>query len=72
MNEIRIDPVSKSTFQVKQNVKPEDKDVIATTTSYGVDFTSSIQKDNIFACQFHPEKSQQVGLQVLKNFGTLT
>ena len=53
-------------------VKPEDKDVIATTTSYGVDFTSSIQKDNIFACQFHPEKSQQVGLQVLKNFGTLT
>jgi glutamine amidotransferase len=53
-------------------VKPEDKDVIATTTSYGVDFTSSIQKDNIFACQFHPEKSQQVGLQVLKNFGKLT
>lgn len=53
-------------------VKPEDTDVIATTTSYGVDFTSSIQKDNIFACQFHPEKSQQVGLQVLKNFGKLT
>ena len=53
-------------------VKPEDKGVIATTTSYGVDFTSSIQKDNIFACQFHPEKSQQVGLQVLKNFGKLT
>ena len=53
-------------------VKPEDKDVIATTTSYGADFTSSIQKDNIFACQFHPEKSQQAGLQVLKNFGKLT
>jgi len=53
-------------------VKPEDKGVIATTTSYGIDFTSSIQKDNIFACQFHPEKSQQVGLQVLKNFGKLT
>jgi len=53
-------------------VKPEDKDVIATTTSYGVDFTSSIQKDNIIACQFHPEKSQQVGLHVLKNFGKLT
>jgi glutamine amidotransferase len=53
-------------------VVPEDTAVTATTTSYGIDFTSSIQKDNIFACQFHPEKSQQVGLQVLKNFGKLT
>lgn len=53
-------------------VKPEDSDVIATTTRYGADFTSSIQKDNIFACQFHPEKSQQGGLQVLKNFGKLS
>lgn len=51
-------------------VAPDDEAVIATTTSYGIEFTSSIQKDNIFACQFHPEKSQQVGLQLLKNFGT--
>lgn len=51
-------------------VAPDDTAVIATTTSYGIEFTSSIQKDNIFACQFHPEKSQQVGLQLLKNFGT--
>ena len=51
-------------------VVPDEEAVIATTTSYGIDFTSSIQKDNIFACQFHPEKSQQVGLQLLKNFGT--
>lgn len=50
-------------------VVPEDREVIATTTSYGIDFTSSIQKENIFACQFHPEKSQRVGLQLLSNFG---
>lgn len=50
-------------------VVPEDKSVIATTTSYGIDFTSSIWKENIFACQFHPEKSQQAGLKILKNFG---
>lgn len=53
-------------------VNPADKKVIATTTRYGVDFTSSIQQDNMFACQFHPEKSQQVGLRLLKNFGKLT
>jgi glutamine amidotransferase len=53
-------------------VVPDEEAVIATTTSYGIEFTSSIQKDNIFACQFHPEKSQQVGLQLLKNFGTFT
>ena len=47
--------------------KPEE-DVVATTTSYGVDFTSSIQKKNVFACQFHPEKSQRVGLALLTNF----
>ncbi len=49
-------------------VVPEDKEVIATTTDYGVEFVSSIWKDNIFACQFHPEKSQQAGLKILKNF----
>lgn len=50
-------------------VVPEDKEVIATTTDYGVEFVSSIWKDNIFACQFHPEKSQQAGLKILENFG---
>ncbi|MBI5286548.1 MAG: imidazole glycerol phosphate synthase subunit HisH [Deltaproteobacteria bacterium] len=52
-------------------VVPEGEGVIATTTNYGIDFTSSIWKDNIFACQFHPEKSQKVGLGVLKNFGDM-
>jgi len=53
-------------------VVPEDEDIIATTTWYGVEFTSSIWKDNIFACQFHPEKSQRLGLSILKLFGEVT
>jgi glutamine amidotransferase len=51
------------------HVVPEDQNVIATTTSYGIDFVSSIWKDNIFATQFHPEKSQALGLSILKRFG---
>jgi len=51
------------------HVVPEDKDVIATTTPYGIEFVSSIWKDNILAVQFHPEKSQQLGLSILKRFG---
>lgn len=50
-------------------VVPSDTDIIATTTDYGVRFTSMIWKDNIFATQFHPEKSQEMGLRILKNFG---
>jgi len=53
------------------HVVPEDKDVIATTTNYGIDFISSIWKDNIFAAQFHPEKSQALGLSILKRFGEM-
>lgn len=48
--------------------KPADESIVATRTEYGEDFASSIWKDNIFATQFHPEKSQKVGLQLLKNF----
>jgi imidazole glycerol-phosphate synthase subunit HisH len=53
-------------------VKPDDSSVIATTTDYGIEFCSSIWKDNIVATQFHPEKSQAIGLQILKNFAELT
>lgn len=49
-------------------VVPEDKSIIASTTDYGKEFVSSISKDNLFACQFHPEKSQAAGLRLLKNF----
>lgn len=51
------------------HVVPDDKSVIATTTSYGFEFVSSVWKDNIFATQFHPEKSQALGLSILKRFG---
>jgi len=47
---------------------PEDTSVIATTTEYGVDFCSSIAKDNMFGVQFHIEKSGDLGLKVLDNF----
>jgi glutamine amidotransferase len=52
-------------------VKPEDEGVVATTTTYGFEFCSSIWKENIVATQFHPEKSQEKGLQILKNFGNM-
>ena len=51
--------------------KPTDASIIATTTEYGETFASSIWKDNVFATQFHPEKSQNVGLQLLSNFVAL-
>jgi len=52
--------------------KPSDASLIATRTSYGEDFASSIWKDNVFATQFHPEKSQTIGLKILENFVALT
>ncbi|GAB4432107.1 MAG: imidazole glycerol phosphate synthase subunit HisH [bacterium] len=48
-----------------------EADLVATETFYGVNFVSSIAKDRLFACQFHPEKSQKVGLKLLENFGKL-
>jgi len=50
-------------------VSPDDNDVVAATTDYGITFASMVWKDNIFATQFHPEKSQETGLKILKNFG---
>ncbi len=49
-------------------VEPEDRDIVLCETDYGVKFTSGIQKDNIVAFQFHPEKSQRVGLKIVENF----
>lgn len=49
----------------------EDKNDIATVTKYGIDFHSAVGKNNIFATQFHPEKSGDVGLQVLRNFASM-
>jgi glutamine amidotransferase len=52
-------------------VVPDRDEVVAAETEYGVPFVSMISIDNIFAMQFHPEKSQQHGLTILKNFGEL-
>jgi glutamine amidotransferase len=48
--------------------RPADPSIIATQTTYGEAFASSVWRENVFATQFHPEKSQKVGLQLLDNF----
>jgi len=52
-------------------VVPEEKQWISTLTTYGKAFVSSIWKENIFATQFHPEKSQRKGLRILENFAKM-
>ena len=51
--------------------EPKDESIVATHTEYGVGFASAVWRDNLFATQFHPEKSQKVGLQLLTNFVNL-
>jgi glutamine amidotransferase len=53
------------------HVVPEDESLIATTTDYGRPFVSSIRRGNLMATQFHPEKSQAVGLKILSNFARM-
>ena len=48
--------------------KPTDESIIAAVTDYGVKFSSVVWKDNVYGAQFHPEKSQDVGLRIIKNF----
>lgn len=49
-------------------LKAKDEEIVKATTDYSVNIHASVEKDNVFACQFHPEKSSDVGLQILKNF----
>ena len=51
--------------------EPEDSGIVLATTDHDIDFASVIGRGNIFGAQFHPEKSQDVGLQILTNFGRL-
>ncbi|MCA1796730.1 MAG: imidazole glycerol phosphate synthase subunit HisH, partial [Geobacteraceae bacterium] len=58
-------------FVHSYRVIPTQKQDVLTTTDYGMRFCSAIWRDNVMATQFHPEKSQAVGLKILKNFGEL-
>lgn len=55
-------------FVHSYNISCENENEVLAKTNYGYDFVSVFQKDNIFGCQFHPEKSHEAGLRILKNF----
>ncbi|MBM3251477.1 MAG: imidazole glycerol phosphate synthase subunit HisH [Candidatus Omnitrophica bacterium] len=78
-NQIKINPDNSKLFKGIDDranmyfchsfyVEPKDKNIIAATTDYGMDFVSAVSQGNIFGVQFHPEKSQKVGLKILENF----
>ncbi len=53
-------------------LKAEEEETVKATAQYSVNIHASVEKDNVFACQFHPEKSGDLGLQILKNFAELS
>lgn len=53
-------------------LKAKDESIVKATTDYSVTIHASVEKDHIFGCQFHPEKSSDCGIQMLKNFTTIT
>lgn len=58
-------------FVHSYHVLPEDQSVLAATTDYGIQIVCAVETGNIFATQFHPEKSSDMGLKVLRNFGEM-
>jgi glutamine amidotransferase len=66
-----VDPGAHVYFVHSYFANPADPAVVAATTDYGGPFCSAVRRGNIFATQFHPEKSQRVGLQILRNFAEL-
>lgn len=77
-NSLNITPGAKLFKNVPENsyvyfvhsyyLKSANQADVAATTDYSVNIHASVERDNVFACQFHPEKSSRVGLQILKNF----
>ncbi len=55
-------------FAHSYHAVPEEEEVVVSTTDYGIQFVSAVEKENIFGVQFHPEKSQKKGLLLLRNF----
>lgn len=66
-----IDDLSYVYFVHSYYLKARDEDVVKATTEYSTHIHASVEKENVFACQFHPEKSSDVGLTILKNFASL-
>lgn len=52
-------------------LEAKDPEIVKASTGYGVHIHASVEKNNLFACQFHPEKSSETGLQILKNFAEM-
>lgn len=52
-------------------MQPDDKSIISASTNYGTELPVALHKNNVYATQFHPEKSGNIGLKILKNFGNL-
>ena len=77
-NSLRVDPKSRLLHDIADGERvyfvhsyypePEDLALISATSEYGIDFCCAVEKDNIAATQFHPEKSGAVGLRILRNF----
>lgn len=49
-------------------LQAQEREIVKAVTEYGVEIHASVEKDNLFACQFHPEKSSDVGMKILQNF----
>lgn len=67
-----IDQGSYVYFVHSYYLQAEDESIVAASTEYTAHIHAAVEKGNIFACQFHPEKSSSVGLEILKNFISLT
>lgn len=64
----QVDPGAYVYFNHSYYCQPRNSSDVVATTDYGMQYACAVQRDNIFGVQFHPEKSQSVGLQILKNF----